>query len=80
MAQELANTIKFSTVIYILLGLIIPIWPITLPLFWWMAYKSYRRGGEAGHSITDLKNAKDLLEAGAITQKEFDAIKAKTLG
>jgi len=80
MAQEQANTMKFSTIILIVLGLIIPLWPITLPICWWMAYKSYKRGGEAGHSITDLKNAKDLLEAGAINQKEFDAIKAKTLG
>lgn len=80
MAQEQANTIKFSTVIFIILGIIIPIWPITLPVFWWMAYKSYKKGSEAGHSLTDLKNAKDLLEAGAINQKEFDAIKVKALG
>lgn len=80
MAQEQANTMKFSTIIYIALGLIVPLWPLTLPLFWWMAYRSYKRGGEAGHSLADLKNAKDLLEAGAINQKEFDAIKARTLG
>lgn len=80
MAQEQANTIKFSTIILIVLGIIIPLWPITLPICWWMAYKSYKKGSEAGHSLTDLKNAKDLLEAGAINQKEFDAIKAKALG
>lgn len=80
MAQEQANTIKFSTIILIVLGIIIPLWPITLPICWWMAYKSYKKGGEAGHSLTDLKNAKDLLETGAINQKEFDAIKAKALG
>lgn len=80
MAQEQANTIKFSTVIFIILGIIIPIWPITLPIFWWLAYKSYKKGSEAGHSLADLKSAKELLETGAISQKEFDAIKAKTLG
>lgn len=81
MAQEQANTIKFSTVIFIILGIIIPMWPITLPVFWWLAYKSYKKGSEAaGHSLSDLKSAKELLETGAINQKEFDAIKAKALG
>ncbi|MCX7192355.1 MAG: SHOCT domain-containing protein [Proteobacteria bacterium] len=80
MAKEQTNTIKFSTIMYFALGLIIPLWPITLPFFWWLAYKSYKKGSEAGHSLTDLKNAKDLLEAGAINQKEFDAIKEKALG
>ena len=80
MAQEQANTMKFSTIIFIILGVIIPLWPITLPLFWWLAYKSYKKGSEAGHSLTDLKSAKDLLESGAINQAEFDAIKAKALG
>lgn len=79
MAQEQANTIKFSTIILLIIGLIFPLWPITLPFFWWLAYKSYKKGGEAGHSLTDLKNAKDLLESGAINQTEFDAIKAKAL-
>jgi hypothetical protein len=80
MAQEQTNTIKFKTIIFIILGLIIPLWPITLPLFWWLAYKSYKKGSDAGHSLTDLKNAKDLLENGAINQEEFNAIKEKALG
>lgn len=80
MAQEQADTVKFSTIILIVLGIIIPLWPITLPVCWWMAYKSYKKGGEAGHSLAELKSAKELLETGAINQKEFDAIKAKTLG
>lgn len=79
MAQEQANTMKFSTIIFIILGLIIPLWPLTLPLFWWLAYRSYKKGGGNEHSLTDLKNAKDLLETGAINQNEYDAIKEKTL-
>lgn len=80
MSQEQANTIKFSTIIFIIVGLIFPLWPITLPLFWWLAYKSYKKGAGAGHSLTDLKSAKELLETGAINQAEFDAIKAQALG
>lgn len=38
------NTFKFSTIIYIILGLIVPLWIVTLPLFWWFAYQSYKDG------------------------------------
>lgn len=80
MAKEQANSIKFSTIIFIILGLIVPLWPITLPLFWWLAYRSYKKGYGDSPSLGDLKSAKDLLESGAISQKEFESIKAKTLG
>jgi Short C-terminal domain/Phospholipase_D-nuclease N-terminal len=33
----------------------------------------------AGGSATEIAKAKELLDAGAITQEEFDAIKAKAL-
>jgi hypothetical protein len=33
----------------------------------------------AGGSATEIAKAKELLDSGAITQAEFDAIKAKTL-
>lgn len=36
------NTIKFSTIVLILLGLFVPFWPVSLPGFWYLAYKSYR--------------------------------------
>jgi hypothetical protein len=34
----------------------------------------------AGGSATEIAKAKELLDAGTITQTEFDAIKAKALG
>jgi len=37
-----ANTFKFSTIILLILGLITPLWPISLPLFWYFAYRSYK--------------------------------------
>ena len=37
-----ADTFKFSTIIFIILGLLIPLWPISLPLFWFLAYRSYK--------------------------------------
>jgi len=41
----------------------------------------YTRGlvGEAGAS-SEIKAAKELLDSGAITQAEFDALKAKVIG
>ena len=40
---EETGSFKFSTFIFIVLGLIVPIWPITLPLFWYLAYRSYKK-------------------------------------
>lgn len=37
-----ANTVKFSTCILFILGLILPAWPITLPICWIVAYLTYR--------------------------------------
>ena len=42
--SEQANSIKFFTITFIILGLIIPFWPISLPLFWYLAYRSYKKG------------------------------------
>lgn len=89
--QGVANTFKFSTVVFIILGVIIPFWIITLPLFWFLAYRSYRQGrvadpaadasgGAPGPSALDaIEKLKSLLDAGAITRDEFDAQKRKLL-
>lgn len=37
------GSFKFSTFIFIILGLIVPLWPITLPLCWFLAYRSYKK-------------------------------------
>ena len=76
-----ANTFSFATIIFLVLGLIVPLWPISLPLFWFLAYRSYKNGSapQSVLSLTDLKNAQDLLDEGTITQEEFDRIKANIL-
>ena len=40
----------------------------------------YVRETAAGGPATEIAKAKDLLDSGAITQEEFDALKAKALG
>lgn len=75
--QDEADTIKFSTILFIALGLLLPLWPITLPLFFWLAWRSYRRGGPADISLYELQKAKALLDSGGITQGEYDALKAR---
>jgi hypothetical protein len=76
-AYQEADSIKFSTVLFIAIGLLLPLWPITLPLFFWLAYRSYRKGGPADVSLYELQKAKALLDTGGITQGEYDAIKAR---
>ncbi len=38
------NKLTFKVIAYFAIGLIFPIWPISLPIFWYLAYKAYKRG------------------------------------
>ncbi len=75
-----ANSFKFSTVLWMIAGLLIPFWPISLPLCWFFAYRSYRSGGAPRGSLQDLHTAAELHRSGAISDTDFEKIKAKTLG
>jgi len=44
---EIADTWKFRTVILVILAFAIPAWLITLPLFLFLAYRSYKAGDSA---------------------------------
>ncbi|WP_220272538.1 SHOCT domain-containing protein [Alteromonas aestuariivivens] len=90
-----------KTLMFIILGLIVPLWPVSLPLFWYLAYRSSKEDSQqkieiarAGQgavfapvtqeksnkpSLAELKDAKELLDSGIITQEEFDKIKADAL-
>jgi cell division septal protein FtsQ len=38
------NKFTFKAIAYFALGLIFPFWPLSLPIFWYLAYKAYKRG------------------------------------
>lgn len=40
-----------ATGLYVLLGALVPLWPISLPLFWYLAYRSYRRPAGTGEAM-----------------------------
>jgi len=40
--EDNRETIKLPTVIFFTLGLIVPLWIVTLPLFWFLAYRDYK--------------------------------------
>ncbi|MDR0251116.1 MAG: SHOCT domain-containing protein [Burkholderiales bacterium] len=46
--NEIADTWKFRTVIFVILAFVIPFWLITLPLFLFLAYRSYKAGKPVG--------------------------------
>jgi len=75
-----ANTFKFSTLLWFVLGVVIPLWPVTLPLCWFLAYRSYRNGAPAAGSLGDLKAAAELRQSGMLSEDEFEATKARALG
>lgn len=89
--RGVADTFKFSTVVFIILGVIIPFWIVTLPLFWFLAYRSYKQGrpadpavdsagaARASNALDEIQKLKTLLDAGAITQDEFEEQKRKLL-
>lgn len=56
------DTIKISTVVFFVLGLIVPFWIVTLPLCWFMAYRTFKSGG--GTPIvknTSIPSMKELV-------------------
>lgn len=75
-----AYTVKLSTILLFTAGLIVPLWPISLPFFWWLSWRSYKKGGLPEVSLYELEKAKELLDKGAITKDEFEAIKQRTRG
>ena len=40
---EEEGSFKFSTFIFVILGVLFPFWPVTLALFWYLAYRSYKK-------------------------------------
>lgn len=42
--DEIANTWKSRTVIFTVLAFVIPFWIVTIPLFFYLAYRSYKQG------------------------------------
>lgn len=81
MARQLEeNTVKLSTIMLFAIGCMLPLWPITLPLFWWLAWRSYRKGSPRLISMYELEKAKGMLDSGAISQTDYDALKRRTVG
>jgi hypothetical protein len=39
------GSVKASTVLLIIAGLVVPLWPVSLPLCWYLAYRSYKKPG-----------------------------------
>ncbi len=73
------NTVDIKTIMFLILGLIVPMWPISLPLFWFLAYRAYKKGVAPPPSLSELADAQRLLDAGVISQDEFDNVRSEVL-
>jgi len=72
------DTIKISTVVFFVLGLIIPLWIITLPLFWFISYRTFKSGQGTPIIKNDSIKSKVIYEHS--NNSKFDDIeKIKTL-
>ena len=69
------ESFKFGTLLWFIAGLVVPLWPISLPFCWYMAYRSYKSGDDTSDKLAALKNAQDLHDAGAISAEDFQKIK-----
>jgi hypothetical protein len=91
--NEIANTFKFRTIVYIILALLpIPLlWLITLPLFLYLAYRTYIYGKPSDHPSlrpppSTLKIAEEietlhrLFTNGVLSEREFQVQKTRLLG
>jgi H+/gluconate symporter-like permease len=91
---EVANTFKFRTVIFIILAFAIPFWIITLPLFLYLAYKSYAAGtpqpqiteqfmpkasAQTRNVAAEIEALHKLVASGALSEAEFQTEKTRLL-
>lgn len=76
----MADTFKFSTFLWFIAGLLIPLWPVSLPVCWFMAYRSYRGGRPQGANLSELQAAVELHKSGNLSDAELASVKAKVLG
>lgn len=76
----MANTFKFSTFLWLVAGLFIPLWPISLPLCWFFAWRTYKKGEPPVGRFSDLQDAVALNKAGVLSDDELLRIKARMLG
>ncbi|RBO82537.1 SHOCT domain-containing protein [Marinomonas aquiplantarum] len=84
---------NIKAVMYLILGLIVPIWPISLPIFWFLAYKATQdqsktaesppptqeAEGSPSQQLKELTDAKELFEKGLINKEEFNTLKSNLL-
>ena len=81
---------KFKAILFVILGLVVPLWPISLPLFFYLAYRTYTSAGapkvpahaspNRANFAEELVSWKRLLDDGTITQAEFEQQKQRLLG
>ena len=74
-----ANTMDLKTIMFLILGLIVPFWPISLPLFRFLAWRAYKSGAPPAPSLSEMAEAQRLLDSGVISQAEFNNIRSQVL-
>lgn len=64
------DTVKISTIVFFVLGLIIPIWIVTLPLCWFISYRTFKSG--EGTPISKNESTKRTVTHEQNNNSKFD--------
>lgn len=78
-AGEKTNTWKFRTIVFTILAVIIPAWPISIPLFLFLAYRSYKAGEIAtglSTQYSEMTSSRQQTVPHSVGQSKTDQIAA----
>lgn len=87
--NEVARTWKFRTVVYLFFALLTSFLVVTIPIFLYLAYRSYQNGSTGAvpqpanvsppSNLEELERLHALVKSGALTQEEYETEKRKVL-
>lgn len=77
--NEIANTWKFRSVIFVILAFVTPLWIVTVPLFLFLAYHSYKAGKVSDNTISPVTPSQVFSSESALIPSPTTSSKAQEI-